>query len=178
MMAYEESESAWDNFGKFIHQLQLKTKTLIRKLERILNKLYRQNLSLLFNEYTHTHKYLELRQKQAHFRKPVQSIFGLWPALQMVSLKSKYPLASSLFNTGLLNHNFKLIFFYFHKSTTVQIFLIACCHIHTKLGEDKFKKQNSLLADHCDYIDILLLITNNPSSAALYIFKPSIKINH
>ena len=39
--------SARDNFGKFIHP---ETKTLIRKLERIVNKLYRQNLSLLFNE--------------------------------------------------------------------------------------------------------------------------------
>ena len=50
MMAYEGSESAWDTFGKFIHQFQPETKTLIRKLKRILNKLYRQNLSLLFNE--------------------------------------------------------------------------------------------------------------------------------
>ena len=28
MMAYEGSESAWGNFGKFIYQLQPKTKTL------------------------------------------------------------------------------------------------------------------------------------------------------
>ncbi len=42
-MAYEGSESDWDNFGKFIYQFQLETKTLIRKLERILDKLYRQN---------------------------------------------------------------------------------------------------------------------------------------
>ena len=65
MMAYERFESAWDNFGKFLYQFQPETKTLIRKLERILHKLYRQNLSLLFNEtylneqllpnYTHTH---------------------------------------------------------------------------------------------------------------------------
>ena len=51
-------------FSKFIYQLQPKTKTLVRKLERIL-KVYRQNLSLLFNQtclnegllsnYTHTH---------------------------------------------------------------------------------------------------------------------------
>ena len=32
----EKSESVWDNFGKFIHQSQSETKTLIRKLERIL----------------------------------------------------------------------------------------------------------------------------------------------
>ena len=50
MMAYEGSESARDKFRKFIYQFQHETKTLIRKLERILNKLYRQNLSLLFNE--------------------------------------------------------------------------------------------------------------------------------
>ena len=41
-MAYERFESAWDNFGKCIHQFQPETKTLIRKLERILIKLYRQ----------------------------------------------------------------------------------------------------------------------------------------
>ena len=38
MMANDGSESARDNFGKFIHQFQHETKTLIRKLERILNK--------------------------------------------------------------------------------------------------------------------------------------------
>ena len=35
MMAYERSESNWDNFGKFIHQFQPETKTLIMKLEKI-----------------------------------------------------------------------------------------------------------------------------------------------
>ena len=50
MMAFEGFESARDNFGKFIHQLQPETKTFIKKLKRILNKLYTQNVSLLFNE--------------------------------------------------------------------------------------------------------------------------------
>ena len=64
----KRSESTRDNFSKFIHQFQPKTKTLIKKLERILIKLYRQNLSLLFNQtclnerllpnYTHTHIYI------------------------------------------------------------------------------------------------------------------------
>ena len=65
MMAYEGSESARDNFRKFIYQFQPETKTLIRKLEMILNKQYRQNLSLLFNEnnvyiyiYIHTRNIL------------------------------------------------------------------------------------------------------------------------
>ena len=49
-MAYEGSKSARDNFGKFIQQFQPETKTLIRKLERIVTKLYRKNVSLLFNE--------------------------------------------------------------------------------------------------------------------------------
>ena len=49
-MAYERSKSAWDNFGEFIHQFQPETKILIRKLERTLIKLYRQNVSLLFNQ--------------------------------------------------------------------------------------------------------------------------------
>ena len=43
MVANERSKSAQDNFGKFIYQFQPETKTLIRKLERILNELYRQN---------------------------------------------------------------------------------------------------------------------------------------
>ena len=33
------------NFGKFIYHIQPETKTLIRKLQRILNKLYKQNFS-------------------------------------------------------------------------------------------------------------------------------------
>ena len=37
MMVYERSESTQDNFGKFIHQYQPETKTLIWKLENILN---------------------------------------------------------------------------------------------------------------------------------------------
>ena len=36
---HERFESAWDYFGKFIHQFQSETKTLIRKLKRILIKL-------------------------------------------------------------------------------------------------------------------------------------------
>ena len=46
-MAYEMCENARDNFGKFIHQFQLETKTLIRKLKRILIKLYTQNVSII-----------------------------------------------------------------------------------------------------------------------------------
>ena len=70
MMAYEGSESAWDNFGKFIHQFQPETKTLIRKLEKILIKLYRQNVPLLFNQtflnerllpnYTHIYVHISI----------------------------------------------------------------------------------------------------------------------
>ena len=51
MTADESSESAWNNFGNFIHQLLSETKTLIRKPERNLIKLYRQNVSCLFNIY-------------------------------------------------------------------------------------------------------------------------------
>ena len=48
VIASERSENARDNFGKSIHQFQPETQTLIRKLERILIKLYWQNVSLLF----------------------------------------------------------------------------------------------------------------------------------
>ena len=72
MMADKRSERTRDNYAKFIHQFQPETKTLIRKLERILIKLYRQNVSLLFNQiclneslltnykhtHTHTHIYI------------------------------------------------------------------------------------------------------------------------
>ena len=64
------SKSSPDDFGKFIHQFQPETKTLIRKLERILIKLYRQNVFLLFNQtclnervllnYTHTHTHINI----------------------------------------------------------------------------------------------------------------------
>ena len=66
--------------GKFIHQFQPETKTLIRKLERVLIQLYRQNLSLLFNEtclnerllrnHTHTHTH-------THIYIYILRIFGL-----------------------------------------------------------------------------------------------------
>ena len=36
MIAYEKFESVCDNFGKFIHKFQLKTKTLIKKFYLLL----------------------------------------------------------------------------------------------------------------------------------------------
>ena len=42
--------SARNNFGKFIHQFKSEIKIHIRKLERIIIKLYQQNLSLLLNQ--------------------------------------------------------------------------------------------------------------------------------
>ena len=93
MMAYEGSETSRDNFVKFIYQFQPETKTLIWKLERILNKLYRQNLSLLFNEthtHTHTHTYIyiyiyiyvcilyEENEKKNAF-KPMKKMYKLIP---------------------------------------------------------------------------------------------------
>ena len=77
-MAYEGSKSTRDNFGKFIYQFQPETKTLIRKLERTLYKLCKQNLSLSFNEtclnerllhiyiyiYTHTHTHTHTRERE------------------------------------------------------------------------------------------------------------------
>ena len=50
MMAYEGSESVRDNLGKLIYQLKPKTKILVRKIERILIKSYRQNVSLSFDK--------------------------------------------------------------------------------------------------------------------------------
>ena len=75
MMAYEGFESAWDNFGKFIHQFQPETKTLLRKLERILNKLYKQNLSLLFNE-TRLYIYIYI-----YIHKPIRTCKIVWVCL-------------------------------------------------------------------------------------------------
>ena len=59
-----------DNFRKFIHQFHPETKTLIRKLEKILIKLYPQNVFLSFNQtysnerllpnYTHTHTHTHI----------------------------------------------------------------------------------------------------------------------
>ena len=59
MMAYERSENARDNFGKFIHQFQPETKTFIRKLDRILIKLYRQNVFIIqSNIYIYIYIYM------------------------------------------------------------------------------------------------------------------------
>ena len=44
MMAYDGSKSAWNNFRKSVYQFQPEIKTLMRKLERILNKLYRKTI--------------------------------------------------------------------------------------------------------------------------------------
>ena len=62
------TESVRDNLGKFINQLQYKTKILVKKIERILIKLCRQNVSLFFNQrgisermlanYTHSYLYI------------------------------------------------------------------------------------------------------------------------
>ena len=50
MVANEGSENALEKFGEFIYQFQPKIKTLVRKSERILIKLYRQHVSLSFNQ--------------------------------------------------------------------------------------------------------------------------------
>ena len=47
----KKKKSFWDNFGKFIQPFQPKTKTLIRKLERILIKLYRPNVFYYLIKY-------------------------------------------------------------------------------------------------------------------------------
>ena len=49
-MAYEGSENSRDNFGNFIDLFKPETKKLSRKLKIILIKLYRENVSLLFNQ--------------------------------------------------------------------------------------------------------------------------------
>ena len=54
MIVYERSESARYNFGKFIHQFQPETKTLIKKYERILTKLCRKNWLLVVWVLWHT----------------------------------------------------------------------------------------------------------------------------
>ena len=97
MMAYERPKSAWNNFSKFIKQLQAKTKTLVRKLERILIKLNRQNVPLSFNQtclnegllpnYTHT-------QTHTH-----TYIYMCW-SLVVMNLKNKMPLTSLFFSVG------------------------------------------------------------------------------
>ena len=57
-MPDERSKSQRDNSSKFIDQLKLITKTLVRKLERILIKLYRQNMSLLLNKILYIYIYI------------------------------------------------------------------------------------------------------------------------
>ena len=84
VMSYERSESASDNFSKFIHQFQSETKTLIMKLERILINLYRQNVSLLFHQtclnkrllsnHTHTHIYIYIYVCVCIHKKMVRSV--------------------------------------------------------------------------------------------------------
>ena len=63
MMAYERSQSTMDNFGKFIHQFQPENKILIRKIERIVIKSYRQHV---FNIYSNIHKWKTAAQQHTH----------------------------------------------------------------------------------------------------------------
>ena len=77
-MAYEVSETVWEvKFGKFINQFKPEIRTLVRKLERILIKLY-THVSISFNQtclvermlpnythararkYTHTHTHTHI----------------------------------------------------------------------------------------------------------------------
>ena len=46
-MAYDRSKSGRDNIGKFIHQFLAEIKTLFRKLEKILIKLFRENVFII-----------------------------------------------------------------------------------------------------------------------------------
>ena len=67
MMAQSRAESTWDtnNYGKNINQFPPNTIKSIRQYERINKKIYRQKISIMFNEicineemlpkYTHTH---------------------------------------------------------------------------------------------------------------------------
>ena len=103
IMAYKGSESAQDNFGKFIHQFQPETKTLIRKLERILIKLYKQNVSLLFNQtclnerllpnhtHTHTHTYMYISSSSSSSCRATSTDIP-WPSLATSPYRSS-PLA-------------------------------------------------------------------------------------
>ena len=73
MMAYEGSESARDNFGKFINQFQPETKTLSRKLERILDKLYivclyhlMKHAYYIYNIYIYIYINFKINQKRIY----------------------------------------------------------------------------------------------------------------
>ena len=77
MMAYERFDSTWNNFGKFIRQLQPETKALIQKLERILIKSYWHNVSLLFNNiYIYIYIYIYICIYIPKLCKPAHAEFG------------------------------------------------------------------------------------------------------
>ena len=85
-----------DNFGKFINQFQLETKTPTRKLERILHKLYRQNLSLLFNEtclyiyiYIYIYIFTNLISTSIHGTRKKQK--KAWPGTRDKSISNHRP---------------------------------------------------------------------------------------
>ena len=52
MMAQSRTESTWEinNYGKYINQFPLNTLKSIRQNERINKKIYRQKMSIIFNE--------------------------------------------------------------------------------------------------------------------------------
>ena len=104
MMAYERSESARDNFGKFIHQFQPETKTLLRKLERIQIKLYRLNVSLLFNQTclnerltTHTHTHIYIGSSVSSTEKDIDTrLTKAWTTIDRLSIIWKSDLTDKM----------------------------------------------------------------------------------
>ena len=90
---------------KFIYQFQPETKTFIRKLERILNKLYRQNLSLLFNETCLNDWLLPIHTHTRHTK--------AWTAIDRLSIIWKSDL------TDKMKHSF-------FQAAVVSILLYGC----------------------------------------------------
>ena len=52
MMAQSQAESTWDtyNYGQYINQFPPNTIKVIREFEQIQKKIYRQKMSIMFNE--------------------------------------------------------------------------------------------------------------------------------
>ena len=98
-MAYGRSESTWDNLGKFIYQSQPKAKTLVRKFERILIKLYK---SLLFNQ---THIYVCVCVRMHRFGIKLPTRVDCYKAQATINVSTKPKHLKNGFKKKSVKHN-------------------------------------------------------------------------
>ena len=127
MIAYESSESTRKNFGKFIHKFQPETKTLIRKLERILIKLYWQNVSSLLIQTSHINITYIYRPKDIYMYIYIRHIY-IYIYIYLYMYRRIYICMCIYTYTGiyLYTHNYIYIYIFIYAYLYIYIYTYTC----------------------------------------------------